>query len=61
LIALETQRRIAALIDAVIAARRAATDLSNAGLTMRRAIMADLMTGTHDIPDSYDELLELAS
>lgn len=61
LIALEAQRRIAALIDSVNAAGLVATRLSDGGLALRRAIMADLMTGNHNIPDSYDELLERAS
>lgn len=57
---LQSQRRIVDLIDAVEGGVAAARERAEAGDALRAALLAELLSGSHEIPDSYDRLLENA-
>lgn len=57
----EAQARFVELIDALRVEERDARLLSARAATALEAILADLISGRHEIPASYDELLEHAS
>lgn len=57
---LAEQRRIVDLISALDATTEAAAEVGRASRHLRTALLADLLTGTHEIPKSYDRLLESA-
>ena len=59
-LALEKQQEAAALLDAMLDIAREADRVAGAAEEVRSSILADLLTGEHQIPDSYDDaLLEL--
>ena len=57
---IKEQKRIVGLIDGVDQMLQA-TQATIAGTrTLREGVLTDLLSGTHEIPDSYDALLESA-
>lgn len=54
---LKAQKRIVDLVDAVGAAERAAFNAAEGLKVLRTAVGSSLMSGEHEIPESYDELL----
>lgn len=55
------QRLLVEGSDAFRSLARQATSVAEAARDLRLAVLADLLSGTHAIPDSYDALLESAS
>ena len=49
------------LLDDAAASERAADDLVDSLASLRSSILTTLLTGAHGIPDSYDELMGVAS
>lgn len=59
---LESERaELVGLFDSCSVATRRTTELEAALHELRTAVLADLLSGNHRIPDSYDEQLERAS
>lgn len=57
----EGQRLLVEGSDAFRSLARQATSVAEAARDLRLAVLADLLSGTHVIPDSYNALLESAS
>jgi hypothetical protein len=51
------QRTFVALAEASFAHRVALMDVERSYMNLRAALIADLLSGEHEIPVSYDELL----
>lgn len=58
---LDEQRRLVSLIEAADSSVLALESCLATGGELRLAILLDLLTGVHEIPASYDELLERVS
>jgi type I restriction enzyme S subunit len=52
------QRKIAELLNSFDAQELALEDLLSKALAMRNALLGDLLSGNHEIPESYDSFLE---
>ena len=59
--ALDSQASIASMLRSVRDVRDRATSECASAEYMRSALLTDLLSGNHEIPDSYDILLEAAS
>lgn len=59
--ALDSQASIASMLRSVRDVRDRATSECASAEYMRAALLTDLLAGNHEIPDSYDVLLEAAS
>lgn len=52
------QQELVALLDAVAGLRDASMVVKSHHTVLRSAVLADLLSGAHEIPESYDALLE---
>ena len=54
---LQEQSAFVDLAQGLLNGRGSVASLTQAQTSVRRALLADLLSGEHEIPDSYDELL----
>src|SRR5690606_1115341 len=58
---LEEQQKVASLLRKVDAGRRSTRELRFRLADLRSSLIANLLSGAHEIPDSYDRFLEETS
>jgi type I restriction enzyme, S subunit len=56
----DERRALVQMFDAIETTATAAHNEEHAGCLLRSSLLSDLLCGTHDIPDTYDALLETA-
>ena len=58
---LEDQDRIVAFLDSIADEQLAARQVLESAVAVRGSLLSDLLRGDHEIPDSYDVLLDASA